>query len=101
MAGTAAGPATRHPKTGERRKFRRPLQLDCLPLAMLDRIRAERAAGRNPEADTGDEILPEPSPIPWPKRKRTRRRRSKTSHVAPTDVSRDVPPYPATSRLRR
>jgi hypothetical protein len=46
MAATAAGPATRHPKTGERRKFRRPLQLDCLPLAMLDRIRAERAAGR-------------------------------------------------------
>jgi hypothetical protein len=47
MAATAAGSATRHPKTGERRKFRRPLQLDCLPLAMLDRIRAQRAAGRS------------------------------------------------------
>ena len=38
---------THHPKTGERRMRRRPLQLDCLPLAMLDRIRAERAAGRS------------------------------------------------------
>ena len=47
MAPTAAAPATRHPKTGERRKFRRPLQLDSLPLAMLDRIRAERSAGRS------------------------------------------------------
>jgi hypothetical protein len=47
MAANAAGSASRHPKTGERRQVRRPLQLDCLPLAMLDRIRAERAAGRS------------------------------------------------------
>jgi uncharacterized protein (TIGR00159 family) len=59
MAANAAGPATRHPKTGERRRPRRPLQLDCLPLAMLDRIRAERAAGRS-----GAEI--EQSSPQWP-----------------------------------
>ena len=35
-----------HPRTGERRKVRRSLRLDRLPLALLDRIRAERAAGR-------------------------------------------------------
>jgi hypothetical protein len=67
MAATAAGPATRHPKTGERPKFRRPLQLDCLPLAMLDRIRVERAAGQNPQADTNNQTLPEQSPIPMAK----------------------------------
>jgi hypothetical protein len=35
-----------HPKTGERRRARQPLRLDRLPLALLDRIRAERAQGR-------------------------------------------------------
>ena len=40
-----------HPKTGERRRARRPLRLDRLPLALLDRIRAERAQQR-----TWDEI---------------------------------------------
>jgi hypothetical protein len=42
MTTAAAAPQTRHPKTGERRRRRRWLQLDCLPLPMLDRIRAER-----------------------------------------------------------
>jgi hypothetical protein len=35
-----------HPATGQRRKRRRSLQLDLLPLALKDRIRAERAAAR-------------------------------------------------------
>jgi hypothetical protein len=47
MTAAASASATRHPKTGERRMRRRSLQLDALPLAMLDRIRAERAAGRS------------------------------------------------------
>jgi len=47
MTTAAAAPPTRHPKTGERRRRRRSLQLDCLPLPMLDRIRAERDAGRS------------------------------------------------------
>ena len=37
---------TRHPKTGQRRRVRRALQLDRLPPAMLERIRAARAAGQ-------------------------------------------------------
>jgi hypothetical protein len=46
MTTAAAAPQTRHPKTGERRRRRRSLQLDCLPLPMLERICAARAAGR-------------------------------------------------------
>ncbi len=34
------------PKTGEARKVRQPLKIDRLPLAIQDRIRAERIAGR-------------------------------------------------------
>ena len=48
-----------HPKTGERRRKRQPLRLDRLPLALLDRIRAERAQGR-----TWDEI--ERASPQWP-----------------------------------
>jgi hypothetical protein len=43
-----------HPRTGERRKVRRSLRLDRLPLALLDRIRAERAAGRTWAEIEGD-----------------------------------------------
>jgi hypothetical protein len=50
---------TRHPKAGERRRVRQPLRLDRLPLALLDRIRAERAHNR-----TWDEIERD-SPL-WP-----------------------------------
>ena len=35
-----------HPKTGERRRVRRPLRFDRLPPALLNRIRAERDQGR-------------------------------------------------------
>jgi hypothetical protein len=41
----------RRPKTGERRRHQCPLRIDRLPLALLDRIRTERAKGR-----TWDEI---------------------------------------------
>jgi len=36
-----------HPKTGEPRRVRQPLRRDRLPLALLDRIRAERAKGHS------------------------------------------------------
>lgn len=42
---TAMVTPTHHPKTGERRRVRRSLRLDHLPLALLDRVRAERANG--------------------------------------------------------
>jgi hypothetical protein len=48
-----------HPKSGERRRARQPLRLDRLPLALLDRIRAERVNGR-----TWDEI--ERASPQWP-----------------------------------
>jgi hypothetical protein len=35
-----------HPKTGERRRARHPLRFDCLPQAILERIRSARAANR-------------------------------------------------------
>jgi hypothetical protein len=46
-----AGVNTRRPKTGERSRVRQPLRLDRPPLALPDRIRAERVNGR-----TWDEI---------------------------------------------
>ena len=48
-----------HPKSGERRRVRQPLRLDRLPLALRDRIRAERAGGH-----TWDEI--ERASPQWP-----------------------------------
>ena len=48
-----------HPKSGEPRRLHRLLRLDRLPLALLDRIRAERAQGR-----TWDEI--EQASPQWP-----------------------------------
>jgi hypothetical protein len=34
-------------RTGEHRKVRRALRIECLPVAMLDRVRASHAAGRH------------------------------------------------------
>jgi hypothetical protein len=47
LPGAPSGRAARHhhPKTGERRSRRQRLLMDSLPLALLDRARAEHAAG--------------------------------------------------------